>query len=251
MRITPVLFLSSLGVAAVSALLACSSNASEAPTPAADFDSGAGSVVRADSGSGSEVSPSVDAAPGDATAADDAADATTCGSVTSYCDAYVAYANACGLQKYTCDGGCGFLAKCNAFDGAINSVQRRAAETACLTAANCDTAARRDCGYRKYAEHPQTAAQQALVSQYCMTCAAGDASCATTSVTYDVSAGPLAVSAIFNAAWSFADAVTSEIATKCTGAALDAGAGGSCDAAFGACVQKVVSAHAETNLSCQ
>lgn len=111
-----------------------------------------------------------------------AADASTCGSATSYCDAYVAYADACGLQKYTCEGGCGFLAKCNAFDGAINSVQRRAAETACLTAANCDTSARRDCEYRKYAEQPQTAAQQALVSQYCMTCAAGDASCATPSV---------------------------------------------------------------------
>jgi hypothetical protein len=226
------------------ALLACSTDDAAADVASASPTNDAAAA-------GDSSVPGVDAAlTGDA-AADGPAALTSCAAATPYCKAYIDYASVCGFQKYTCDGGCSYVPKCNAFDTSINSEARRAAEIDCFTAANCDTVKRRDCGHRKFADHPQTTAQQALATQYCATCAAGDASCTTTAVTYDGDAGALATTAIFSAAWSFSDAVTSEIAMKCTGAALDGGAAGSCDAAFGACVQKVVLARPESSTSCK
>ncbi len=241
MRNGSVLFLCSLATSAGLALLACSTDdASSDVAPAIPTNDAAAA--------GDARPPGTDAA----STVDATADASpVCAASTPYCKAYIDYASVCGYQKSTCDGGCSFVPKCNAFDTSINSEARRAAEIDCFSAANCDTVKRRDCGYRKFADHAQTSAQQALVTQYCATCAAGDASCTTTAVTYDGDAGALAITAIFSAAWSFGDAVTSEIATKCTGAALDGGAAGSCDAAFGACVKKVLFAHPETSLSCK
>lgn len=231
-------------------LLACSSSSSDpaplaAPaSPASTSDAAAGSPTKptpgADSGTASDAAP------------DASADACVDTTPSPFCKAFEDYVKACSfMPSLTCNGDCSFHHLCNAFDTQINSATRSAAQIACLTAANCDGAKLRDCAYQKYGDHPQTSAQAALVSAYCSTCAAADPMCTTTAIAYDADAGAFAVANIFTAAWEFTDAVTSKIKSQCTGGALDQTSAGTCDAAFGNCVAKVVTAEPASSVTCQ
>lgn len=151
-------------------------------------------------------------------------------SVPSTCERTRAYVTKCNEQLP--DGGdeltCGddkFDAWCDANDKAINSDTYRRAEAKCLTTANCDGNARRDCEYRSYATATPTNAQKQVVAAYCQTCEPADPTCASRKTTYDPTLGPASTDDVFVAAWELSDALDDEIRTKCTGAALDAGVG--------------------------
>lgn len=66
--------------------------------------------------------------------------------------------------------------------------------------------------------------------------------CAARSTGYDIIVGPKSVKDIFVAAWEFNDAITNEMRTTCTGAALDAGDAG-CEKAFAGCTADVYLSH--------
>lgn len=186
-------------------------------------------VVAADAGTDAPGARRDGAAP-EEDAGEDAGARTTC-QITR------AYVEACGADL-TC-GPDDFDAWCEAADKAINSEAYRRAEAQCLTPDNCDGTKRRDCEYRSYGSAAQTDAQKALVAAFCQTCEPGNAGCAARVTTYDVVAGPAAVTDEFIAAWELGDALTDEIRTKCTGAALDAGAdagdAAACAKAFAGC----------------
>lgn len=149
----------------------------------------------------------------------------------STCELTRAYVTACnklqpdGGEELTC-GEAKFDAWCDLNDKAINSASYRRAEAMCLTTKNCDGLARRDCEYRTYATATPSTAQKAVVAAYCQTCEPGDpAGCATRKTVYDPAKGPKSTDDVFVAAWELNDALDDDIRTKCTGAALDAGAG--------------------------
>jgi hypothetical protein len=162
----------------------------------------------------------------------------------STCELTRAYTTACSKSlpdagdPLTC-GDAKFDAWCALNDTAINSASFRRAEALCLTTKNCDGLARRDCEYRSYATATPTAAQQQVVAAYCQKCEPADPTgCASRKTTYDLTLGPKGTDDVFTAAWELSDALADAIRTKCTGAALDAGAGpdaGACLKAFGSC----------------
>lgn len=160
------------------------------------------------------------------------------GGAGSLCEKTRAYVERCGGEGELNCGASGFDAWCAANDQAVNSDAFRRAEEKCLGPdLACDANARRDCEYRSYGTETPTSAQSALVDAYCKTCEPGDvAGCTTRSTVYDPAAGPKSVSDIFIAAWELRDSIVDSIRTKCTGAALDAGAdGAACAAAFASC----------------
>jgi hypothetical protein len=162
--------------------------------------------------------------------------------LTPYCAALAVYAQACGLGHDICDdAGVRFAADCDTEDIDVNSATFEAAEMACFTPANCSPAALVACDYAQFPTHTPTATQAKLVSDYCATCAPDASSCATTAIEYEASdADAATVSAIFTAAWQYSDLITGQIDELCTGAALEVNDAGSCDDAFGACVQRYV-----------
>lgn len=133
-------------------------------------------------------------------------------------------------------GDAGFDLWCADNDRLVNSQQFREGVVRCLRAPdNCDSAKRSDCQYKSYTQ-PRTAAQQKVVDDYCATCSPQDvAGCKQRSVSYDPDAGPSSVPDIFIAAWELSDSLTTQIDTKCTGAALDAGPDAGCEKAFADC----------------
>jgi hypothetical protein len=191
-----------------------------------------------DAGASDDAAVDAKKAPADAgTTADADAGASLCAISEAY---YVAC-----KQDLNC--GAKYAAWCALNDTAINSAAYREAELACLTTSNCDADRRADCEYKSLAAATPTAAQTALVTAYCQTCEPSDVSgCKTRSTSYDAVAGPPSVTDIFVGAWEFGDAVTSEMTSSCTGAALDAGtdAGdGGCAKAFAGCTADVYLAH--------
>lgn len=222
MRPTTLIFASVLLAGGSLALACSSSDASENAAP--DVDAG-------------DAGPDVKRAPADA-------GSTGADAGPSTCELSRAYFVAC-KQDLNC--GAKFDAWCAQNDQAINSDAYRRAEAKCLTTANCDPDRRGDCEYKSLASEAPTPAQAQLAAAYCQTCEPSDAiGCETRSTSYDPVAGPASVPDIFVAAWEFNDAVTDEMRTKCTGAALDAGtdAGdGGCAKAFAGCSADVYLAH--------
>jgi hypothetical protein len=147
----------------------------------------------------------------------------------STCEITRAYTIACHTDPdagdpLTC-GAAKFDAWCAANDKAINSESYRRAEALCLVKKNCDGLDRRDCEYRSYATAKPTNAQKQVVAAYCQTCEPGDPTgCVTRKTQYDPQLGPKSTDDVFVAAWELSDTLDDEIRTKCTGAALDAGA---------------------------
>ena len=155
----------------------------------------------------------------------------------SVCELTRAYTVECNVgsdagDPLTC-GTAKFDAWCELNDKAINSESYRRAEAMCLLKKNCDGFDRRDCEYRSYLSAKPTSAQKQVVAAYCQTCEPGDPTgCATRKTDYDPVVGPKGTDSVFVAAWELNDALDDEIRTKCTGAALDAGAfDGGADAA--------------------
>jgi hypothetical protein len=218
----PVVLLSLLALGAGSAALfvaACGAEAATTDSPDASADATTEQRTALDTGAADAGAPST-------------------------CERTRAYTTAC--NKLLPDGGdpptCGdakFDAWCALNDTAINSASFRRAEALCLTDKHCDGLDRRDCEYRSYATATPTAAQEQVVAAYCQTCEPADPKgCATRKTTYDPTLGPKSTDDVFVAAWELGDALADEIRTKCTGAALDAGAGadaGACLKAFGSC----------------
>jgi hypothetical protein len=116
-----------------------------------------------------------------------------------------------------------------------NSAVYEAADKVCLK--NCDGDARADCRYRLYKTSDMTAAQKALVADYCATCTPGVA-CAGKVTSYDPNKGTKGVTDAFIAVWELSDAITEKIRTTCTGDALP-GKNGDCPKAFGQCAADV------------
>jgi hypothetical protein len=161
----------------------------------------------------------------------------------STCALTRAYTTAC--NKLLPDGGdqltCGdakFDAWCDLNDKAINSAAFRRAEALCLTTANCDSLARRDCEYRSYATATPTAAQKQVVAAYCQMCEPADpGGCASRKTTYNPALGPKSTDDVFVAAWELNDPLADAIRTGCTSPA-DGGAGpdaGACLKSFASC----------------
>lgn len=197
---------------------------------------------------GDAATPATDAPSGDGSATDAARDAGT-GTGASTCELTRAYTVDCNAgsdagDQLTC-GAAKFDAWCALNDQAINSDAYRSAEAVCLTHANCDGLARRDCEYRSYAMATPTTAQKNVAAAYCQTCEPMDtAGCAKRKTTYDPAKGPNSTDDVFVAAWELNDTLADQIRTKCTGTALDGGieaqldAGGvanPCLKAFGNC----------------
>jgi hypothetical protein len=168
------------------------------------------------------------------------ADASTCALTR-------AYTLACNLDPdagdpLTC-GAAKFERWCDANDRSVNSAAFRRAEGLCLSPENCDGYARRDCEYRSYATATPTAAQTAVVAAYCQTCEPSNPGCPVAKAGYDPSLGPKSTDDVFVAAWELNDAIDDAIRSRCTGAALDAGAASPdaapCEKAFGACAAEV------------
>jgi hypothetical protein len=184
-----------------------------------------------------------DGASGDSATSDlDGGATEDTGTTASTCALTRTYVTEC--NKLAPDGGdeltCGdakFDAWCELNDQAINSAAYRRAEAQCLTTKNCSGLARRDCEYRSYATATPTAAQKAVVAAYCQTCEPTDATCPARKSGYDTAKGPTSTDDVFIAAWELNDTLTDLIRTTCTGAALDAGGGGTaaCLKAFGNC----------------
>jgi hypothetical protein len=206
-----------LGACAALAMWACGS------------DEGIGVVAQSDA--------SADGSTADGTAKNDASPdaAADVGFGASICPLTREYTLACNGQL-NC-GDAGFDTWCAQNDRLVNSEQFREGARRCLRAPdNCNPVKRSDCQYKSYTQ-PRTAAQQKVVDDYCATCFPQDvAGCKQRSVTYDPDAGPSAVPDIFIAAWELSDSLTTQIDTKCTGAALDAGTDdGGCAKAFADC----------------
>ena len=183
-------------------------------------------------GDGADAAPDRRTAPGeDAGAEVDArADASTC-------ELTRAYTLDCNVgsdagDPLTC-GAPKFDAWCELNDKAINSESYRRAEAMCLTKKNCASFDRQDCEYRSYLTATPTNAQKQVVAAYCQKCEPGDPSgCITRKTEYDTVLGPKSTDSVFVAAWELNDTLADAIRTKCTGAALDAGAfDGGADAA--------------------
>lgn len=221
-------FASLTGGSVAAVISACASDSSSTPA-------GGDDAATATDG------PAADAGP-------DAADGAT-GAEASTCELTRAYTIDCNLgsdagDQLTC-GAAKFDAWCALNDQAINSAAYRRAEALCLTHANCDGIARRDCEARSYATATPTTAQKNVVAAYCQTCEPADpAGCAMRKTTYDPAKGPDGTDDVFVAAWELSDTLADEIRTKCTGTALDGGieaqldAGGvanPCLKAFGSC----------------
>ncbi len=198
------------------------------------------------------------------------------GPLTAFCAAFKSYAMGCGTSGL-CAGGPGFSAACNPYDEQVSSTTYRESVMGCLAKDDCDPDTRHACEYSAFTGHTPTAAQSKLVADYCATCAGlpgppdastldgamlleagpGDAgiadagmmesgggktdaaikSCVSSALTYDVDAGPGGASIIFLAAWQYSDALTSEIDSHCTEAALAVPDGGACDEVFNACAR--------------
>ncbi|AKU95423.1 hypothetical protein AKJ09_02087 [Labilithrix luteola] len=204
-------------VLCIAAVTACASDAS---SPSSSTDS-------EDDASAETTKPKGDAG------RTDGGDAS--GTALSTCEQTRSYFEDCA-QELTC--GNDFDTWCAANDQAINSDAFRRAEAKCLTKANCDGNDRRACEYGSYATATPTTAQKAIVEAYCATCEPDDAAgCAKRQTTYNSAAGPKSVSDLFVAAWELADPLVDEIRTKCTGDALDGGAGdaAACAKAFSLC----------------
>jgi hypothetical protein len=154
---------------------------------------------------------------------------------STLCDLTKTFTLACS-GSLTC-GDAGFDLWCASNDSLINSRQFRDGQRQCLVAPrNCNSDLRNDCQYRTYASQARSTAQQKVVDDYCATCFTQDvAGCKQRSVAYDPDAGPASVPDIFVAAWELGDTLTTDIDTKCTGAALDGGPDASCDRAFADC----------------
>jgi hypothetical protein len=154
----------------------------------------------------------------------------------SACEATRAYTLACG-RDLLC-GTTGYDTWCKQQETLLSSTQLIEAQIACSTPTRCDATLRRDCQYVKYAA-PLTAAQEALLRDFCRTCApGGEAACEATALAYDRDAGPDGVTDLFLAVWESSDALATEMAQKCTGAQLDAGADAgfvACEKTFGQC----------------
>lgn len=198
------------GGALAALVSACSSN---------ETGSGAGAdEAGTDAGTDRRSLPSEDAG----LEVDARADASTC-------ELTRAYTVECNVgsdagDPLTC-GDAKFDAWCQLNDKAINSESYRRAEAMCLTKKNCDGYARRDCEYRSYLTAKPTTAQKQVVAAYCQTCEPGDTTgCITRKTDYDAVVGPKSADSVFVAAWELSDTLDDEIRTKCTGAALDAGA---------------------------
>lgn len=137
--------------------------------------------------------------------------------------------------ELTC-GNAKFDAWCELNDKAINSEAFRRGQAQCLTTKNCVTTTRHDCEYSSYGSATPTAAQKAVVAAFCTSCEPADTTCAARKTTYDTAKGPSSVDDVFIAAWELNDALSDLIRTKCTGAALDAGAtAATCLKNFGNC----------------
>jgi hypothetical protein len=176
---------------------------------------------------------------------DDAATLTTCQITRAYvtdCDMGMPD----GGDGLTC-GNAKFDAWCALNDKAINSEAYHRAEAMCLTHANCDPDKRRDCEYKTYATAIPTTAQTQVALAYCQTCEPADPKgCVTRETTYKSALGPKSTDDVFVAAWELNDALDDEIRTKCTGAALDAGAtpdGGACLKQFASCAGDIYINH--------
>jgi hypothetical protein len=213
------------GIAALAS--ACSSDSASATTTGAD------------------AAATTDAPNGDASKADAASDT---GTGPNTCEVTRAYTVDCSLGSDAGDqlncGSAKFDAWCALNDQRINSDAYRRAEAMCLTHANCEGLARRDCEYRTYAMATPTTAQTKLVAAYCQTCEPMDtAGCAKRKTTYDPSKGPSSTDDVFVAAWELNDTLADQIRTTCTGTALDGGiaaqvdggAANPCLKAFGNC----------------
>ena len=155
----------------------------------------------------------------------------------SVCELTRAYTVECNVgsdagDPLTC-GAAKFDTWCELNDKAINSESYRRAEAMCLSKKNCDGFDRRDCEYRSYLTAKPTNAQKQVVAAYCQTCEPGDTTaCIARKTDYDPTVGPKGTDSVFVAAWELNDTLDDQIRTKCTGAALDAGAfDGSADAA--------------------
>ena len=211
----PVVFLGFVAVAAagiIAFVVACTNNGSA--------DSGL-------TGDASSDAPRIDSSPNPG--GDGAVEADT-GVPLTTCELTRAYVTDCnkdlpdGGEQLTCGDG-KFDAWCALNDKAINSESYRRAEAMCLTHANCDGNARRDCEYKTYATATPTTAQKQVALAYCQTCEPADpTSCVTRETTYKSALGPKSTDDVFVAAWELNDALDDEIRTKCTGAAHDAGA---------------------------
>jgi hypothetical protein len=189
-----------------------------------------------------------DAPSGDGQRTTDAAADAGIDTGPSTCEVTRGYTVDCNLgsdagDQLTC-GSAKFDAWCALEDKAINSDAYRRAEAMCLTHANCDGLARRDCEYRSYATATPTKAQTEVVAAFCQTCEPMDpAGCAKRKTTYDPSKGPSSTDDVFVAAWELGDTLADQVRTSCTGAALDGGItaqvdGGApnpCLKAFGKC----------------
>lgn len=225
-----VVALAALTGGAIAALAsACSSGSSSATT------------------TGDDAANTADAPSSDGSRTDAASDAGT-GAGPSTCEVTRAYTVDCSLgsdagDPLTC-GSAKFAAWCALNDQAINSDAYRRAEAKCLTHANCDGLARRDCEYRSYVMATPTKSQKDVVAAYCQTCEPMDpAGCATRKTTYDPSKGPSSTDDAFVAAWELSDTLVDQIRTTCTGTALDGGiaaqvdggAANPCLKAFGNC----------------
>ncbi len=220
------------------ALLALSGSAAAVVVTACSSDSPATPAAAGD------AATTADAPAGDAPTSSDAGPGTT----PTTCDLTRTYVLDCNAgpdagDQLTCGPG-KFDQWCALNDTATNSAAYRRAESMCLTHANCDPNARRDCEYRSYAGATPTTAQTQVVAAYCQTCEPADpAGCATRKTTYDPAKGPSSTDDVFVAAWELNDSLADDIRARCTGTALDGGieaqidAGGvpNCLKAFGNC----------------
>jgi hypothetical protein len=200
-----------LSGSALAALVSACSNDETSSGPAAD-------EAGTDAGTDRRSPPSEDAG----VEVDARAEASTC-------ELTRAYTIACSVGMDAGDpllcGAAKFDAWCELNDKAINSESYRRAEAMCLTKKNCASFDRHDCEYRSYLTATPTTAQKQVVEAYCQTCEPGDkAGCITRKADYDAVVGPKSTDSVFVAAWELSDALDDEIRTKCTGAALDAGA---------------------------
>lgn len=154
------------------------------------------------------------------------------------CARTAAYEIGCGRASGLTCGDAGFSAWCAQNDKIVNSAQFDKAELGCLTMANCAATPRHDCDYRAYGSDSLDTAQANMVKAYCQTCEPLDVmGCTKRQTTYDPKAGPDSVSDVFVAAWELSDSLVDQVRTKCTGAALDAGADASTDAGITACAK--------------
>lgn len=153
----------------------------------------------------------------------------------STCEITRAYTLECNIgsdagDPLTC-GAAKFDAWCEANDKAINSAAFRRAQELCLIKKNCDGFDRKDCEYRSYATTTQTTSQKQVVAAYCLSCEPADqAGCIARKTDYAPNLGPNSTDDVFIAAWELNDTLDDQIRTKCTGAALDAGAAAALDA---------------------